>query len=305
MEELDSHKKCIERIHENWNPFLEKRRKRLLEPERHQGVAAEKVAENILEDLFTEVLDWPVGSIDHQVGHADMILVDLGIKYFVLEIKRPGSLAWNRRSVEAALEQARRYADEQKVQCVGISDGFVLYAANVVHGGLKDRVFISLDSQDPQEQLWWLSRNGIYRTRDNAVDTILCLLPENQIEEKPKGQAPNEELLHPKYKIPVQCFAYVGNASKMSSWRLPYRLADGSIDLKRLPKAIQAILSNYRGVKVSGIPETDIPEVLVRLGRAAASIGKMPFQLGETAEIYHQLCSALEQLGRLEDVKKH
>ena len=303
MGELASYKKCIDGICEKWNSFLEKRSKRLLEQLRHGGVAAEKVAENILEDLFTEVLDWTVGNIDHQVGYADIILENLGIKYLILEVKRPGYLAWNRKSVESALEQVRRYADEQRVKSIGISDGIMLYAANIEHGGLKDRVFISLESPDPPKQLWWLSLHGIYRPREDVEDAALRLLPEMQKEEIAQAEAPSEELLYPKYKIPARCFAYIGNASTTSSWRLPYLLADGSIDLKRLPKAIQAILSNYRGIKVSGIPETDIPDVLIRLAKAAASIGKMPFQMGETAEIYQQLHSALEQLGRLEEVK--
>ena len=87
-----------------------------------------------------------------------------------------------------------------------------------------------------------------------------------------------------------------------ATWKLPYRLADGSIDLRRLPKAVQAILSNYRGIKVSGIPEGDIPDVLVRLACAAASLGKMPGQGGEPAPVYHQLAEALGQKGRLGDV---
>jgi hypothetical protein len=82
-----------------------------------------------------------------------------------------------------------------------------------------------------------------------------------------------------------------------------YCVDSGAIDVMRLPKAIQAILSNYRGTKVSKIPEAAIPDVLVRLGRAAAGLGKMPFQCGETAEAYRQLQAALDQLGRLIEVQ--
>ena len=71
---------------------------------------------------------------------------------------------------------------------------------------------------------------------------------------------------------------------------------------KRLPKAIQAILSNYRGTKVSSVPERDIPDVLVRLARAAMSLGRMPYQSGNTAAVYVQLEAVLRQLGRLDEV---
>jgi hypothetical protein len=55
----------------------------------------------------------------------------------------------------------------------------------------------------------------------------------------------------------------------------------------------QAILSNYRGTQVSGIPEAAIPNVLVRLARAAAQIGKMPHQSADTPDVYRALASAL------------
>jgi stage V sporulation protein SpoVS len=45
----------------------------------------------------------------------------------IVEVKRHGALAWNQRSVDAALAQAHRYADErasdQVVQPASISSG--------------------------------------------------------------------------------------------------------------------------------------------------------------------------------------
>jgi hypothetical protein len=76
---------------------------------------------------------------------------------------------------------------------------------------------------------------------------------------------------------------------------LPYILKDGSIDAKRLPKAIQAILSNYRGASLSSVPDAAIPEVLRRLATAAEQLGKMPHQ-GSTAEAYEMLAQALKQV---------
>jgi hypothetical protein len=79
--------------------------------ERRQGLRqglfdspVEKVAENILEDLFTMVLDWSLDDVNLQVGRADVILSELGIKRLVLEVKRPGTLFWHRRAVEDALD---------------------------------------------------------------------------------------------------------------------------------------------------------------------------------------------------------
>jgi hypothetical protein len=106
-----------------------------------------------------------------------------------------------------------------------------------------------------------------------------------------------EAQLHPKYQLPARCFALVGNASDPSTWKLPYLLLEGNTDGRRLPKAIQALLSNYRGAKVCGIPEDVIPDVLVRLARAAAE-GKMPPQAINAAPAYRDLALVLDQLGR-------
>lgn len=294
IEKLASYHRCIQRLASRWPAFLAKRVQRLKQQERH-GSASEKVAENIIEDLFTEVLDWEIADLNNQVEYADIVLTKAGIKYVIVETKRPGALAWNQRAVERALEQATRYAAEQKVKCLAISDGTMLYAANFTHGGLEDRVFVSLvDAQAPRD-LWWLSVHGIYRPYSITATAHERLLPQESPPEAAGGEA-NEQLLHPKYQLPASCFAYVGNPSRPATWKLPYRLRDGRIDEKRLPKAIQAIVSNYRGAKVSGIPEQDIPAVLRRLASGVEHIGKMPHQRADTAEIYRQLADVLEQL---------
>jgi hypothetical protein len=177
----------------------------------------------------------------------------------------------------------------------------MLYAADHEHGGLRDRVFLSLESTEPPDALWWLSVHGVYRCREET-DTTAGLLPEGVAAEPAAAQPQDGLPIHPKYHIPAHCFAFVGDPTSTATWKLPYRMADGTPDVKRLPKAIQAILSNYRGTKVSGVPERDIPDVLVRLALAAASLGRMPHQCGQSAPVYEQLAEALDQLGRLGEI---
>src|SRR5258708_5212735 len=176
-----------------------------------------------------------------------------------------------------------------------ISDGIMLSSANFSHGGLQDRVFVSLAAPTPPLDLWWLSVHGIYRPYSMVQATHTRLLPQESTPEACLDDV-GDRLLHPKYQLPVSCFAYVGNPSQPSTWKLPYRLSDGSIDVKRLPKALQAILSNYRGVNAPSIPEQDIPAVLLRLAAGVESIGRMPHQKADTADVYLQLADALEQL---------
>ncbi len=146
-----------------------------------------------------------------------------------------------------------------------------------------------MDSKQPQEDLW--------------CDAGLRLLPEPTHEQAEQIEAVlRDELLHPKYRIPAHCFAFVGDSNDPHTWKLPYLNIDGSVDTKRLPKAVQSILSNHRGTKVSGIPESSISDTLVRRALAAVTIGKMPHQCGEAAPVYQELVEALDQFGRLNDV---
>lgn len=301
IHDLAGYRRAVEQIHAAWPRFLEKRSERL-EQERRHGGAAERVSEGILEDLFTGVLDWTLGDLNHQVGYADLLLSRLGFKYLLIEAKRPGALAWHRRAVDQALDQALRYAAEQKVRCVAVSDGVMLYAADLRGGGLRDRVFVSLESAEPPEMLWLLSLHGIYRELEDVQRAGVELLPRRPEPVEPAPSPLDRALIHPTHKVPARCFGYVGDAGNPKTWKLPYLLADGSPDVKRLPKAIQSILSNFRGTKVSTVPEAAIPDVLVRLARAALLLGRMPHQSGKTAAAYVQLEAALRQLGRLDEV---
>lgn len=296
---LAAYRKCVEHIRDGWPAFAADRRRRLLQA--GSGPPVEKIAENILEDLFTTVLDWPIENVRPQVERADIVLTRLGLKWVVLEVKRPGSLIGRRAPIEAALDQARRYADDQRVRTVAVSDATMLYAADVIGGGLRHRAWLSLDKNEAPEDLWWLSVHGIYRPcPDPAVEPAALSRGAGGPDGGGSIDAAGE--LHPKYKIPMQCFAYVGAAGDVHTWKLPYLLDDGiTPDARRLPKAIQCILSNYRGAMVD-LPEADVGDVLVRLGTAAAMLRKMPCQRRSTATAYRRAHQFLEQLDRLSDV---
>lgn len=156
---LASYRNYVDRMETAWPGFLERRRQRLV-----QGVfgdPAEKVAENTVEDLCTTVLDWPAADIGVQADRPEVVLSALGIERLVLEVKRPGGLIWHPGAVQAALAQARRYAAAQKIKTVAVSDGSMLYAADVTAGGLRDRALVALDADTPPEALWWVSAHGI------------------------------------------------------------------------------------------------------------------------------------------------
>lgn len=294
IETLSSYRHCIGRIEQKWPDFLARRRERL-QPHPLLGDAAEKLTESILEDLLTDVLDWPLSSFVPQIKHADIVLAGMGIKRLIIEAKRPGSLAWNKSAVERALAQVRGYAAEQKVKSIAVSDGTMFYAADLADGGMRDRIFVSLDEQSGPHDLYWISSAAIYRERE-CVGSLLRLLPESGLPEASERLGDSaEEILHHKYKLPARCFAFVADASNPATWKLPYLNCDGSVDAKRLPKAIQSILTNYRGAKVCGIPEEAIPAVLTRLAAAAEKSGHL--SKSNVAAVYRELIDALNQLG--------
>ena len=63
---LASYRHTVVRIQQRWPAFLIRRAERLKQNGRF-GDAAEKVAEDIVQDLCTDVLDWAIGDLNNQV----------------------------------------------------------------------------------------------------------------------------------------------------------------------------------------------------------------------------------------------
>ncbi len=102
--------------------------------------------------------------------------------------------------------------------------------------------------------------------------------------------------LHPKFHLPATSFAYVGDPARPGTWKLPYRTADGTVDRRRLPLAIAALLGTYRGHQAK-IPDDAVPGVLATLGRAAVEIGKLPLRGRHPGRAYRRLADALQARG--------
>lgn len=279
---LASARRCIDRIHDRWQSFQETR-------QRHLGAVsaglapAEKVAENILCDLFTNVLDWETQQVRLQDSRVDMTLTRNGMRYVVVEVKRPGSFD-GRGSIDRALLQARTYAAQLKVDKVVVSDGGVFEAYDLVPAGLRPRAVVHLADNQPADDLWWLSVRGVYRTPPAAA------MIDN-------ADLAGDDVLHPKYRLPARCFAHVADPSRPATWKLPYLLVDGSVDTKRLPKAIGALIRDYRSEHVKGLSDQDTRRALLRLAAAAIRAGRMPEQDPTPAEIYVALRERLDQMG--------
>ena len=299
---LSGYKKFSESLIDNWEDFSSKRNQLLTQQIRY-GSAPEKIAEDIVKVFLSTALDWSIGDINNQVQYADIVLTSQGIKRLVIETKKPDSIN-NQMQFNKAITQAHNYATKQRVNCIAISDGNLFYAADIVNGGLKDRINIKLSAKEPSPNLYWLSVDGIYRLVENLDDANSHENNFIEVCDNYDLASGNQLLIHPKYKVPAYCFAYVGNSLKTTTWKLPYRLINTKPDEKHLPGAIRAILTNYRGAHNKSIPEAAIPDVLVRLGKAAYEAGKMPGQTRVPVNTYQLLYEAISQLNRIDEITK-
>ncbi len=99
--------------------------------------------------------------------------------------------------------------------------------------------------------------------------------------------------LDAKYHLPAASFAYVGDAADPATWKLPYRHGDGSVDRRRLPLAIEAMLGTNRGGRAK-VPAAARHEVLEHLDAAARELGRMPPEEAQPKPLYRKLAAALD-----------
>jgi hypothetical protein len=173
----------------------------------------------------------------------------------------------------------------------------MLYAADAIAGGgMSDRALVALDTNMPPADLWWVSVHGIYRSCPSRASDLAWPAAHGAIPSQP---AAADGLRDHRYHLPANCFAYVGDPGDPRTWKLPYLLEDGLPDTRRLPKAIQSLFSNYRGAQVKTVPRKAVPDILVRLATAAATLRKLPCQCADPSPAYVQAHQALQQFGRL------
>lgn len=278
MHELSGYKNVVRQGRDSWDDFLLFRDKKLMQVGRDGG-GAEKITETIIDNLLTQVLDWCPSNVNYQIEYSDIMLTHMGLKKVIIELKRPHSFTGNDRAFRLALDQARKYADRQKVRAIAVSDGVRLYVADIVDSNLSERISVHLDDRKFPEELFLLSVHGVNK-KHNGPQLRLNLHSSIGLV---------DELIHPKYKLPSRCFAYAGDSTDTKTWKLPILKIDGSVDTKRLPGAIRCILSNYRGKNVQGIPENSISFVLNKLYEAAKIAKKLPSQNKKTADTYKNL----------------
>ncbi len=267
----------------------------MLHTEFHSELS-EKVTENILGALFTQVLGWPMRDLHWQLGRADLVVASHQQKHLVIETKKPGKFARVPEVVQA-LRQVYRYAAEQNLEQAAVTDGFLFLQMARRRNGWVPRVVFRLDSpESPAVAIGLLSPDGIHKKSSRGLDeSLLARLGFRSVENEDWRELSGA--VHEKLALPAYCFAFVGEYGNPGTWKFPYRHPDGSPDEVRLPRAIRAVLALLREPRDDTLPREALPTVVGKLSRAAWEAGKCPSPGIRTAPSYHALAAMAGRLG--------
>ena len=91
-------------------------------------------------------------------------------------------------------------------------------------------MWLQLDTDKAPDDLWWLSVHGIYRLRpDLPVGLGVLSNPNCDVGSGANLGVAGE--LHPKYKVAMQCFAYVGAVARFHAHPLQIAAVLGAVNL--------------------------------------------------------------------------
>jgi len=243
-----------------------------LDGRRHGQTLTEADVEQVFERLASDLLGYGPDQIGRQQDYADRTLHGQGMKLAVVEIKGFGAFERDG-ALEDALVQAARYADRHRTPNLVAFDGQNLLLAlrrrqrNDIVVELRER--LDPDAEAAPENLFFSNHFGLFHSPDEDHETI------------PYDASDDDELyrMHHGEPLHYDSYAYVGDLTQKSTWKLPYRNPDGTVDESRIGHAVNYLLSpgGYRGntADESGyIDEGDRLLAALKLARAYREIGR-------------------------------
>lgn len=194
------------------------------------------------------------------------------MKLAVVEIK--SYRAFDRRSeLEDALVQAARYADRHRTPNLVAFDGheLVLALRRRPRDDIAVMLSLALDAEasEPPEDLFYVNHFGLFRYPKEVQFTVAY----DATEDDELHRSHHGEQLH------HDCYAYVGDLTRKSTWKLPYRNPDGTVDVNRIGHAVNYLLSpgGYRGStadELDGFDEGDRLLAALKLADAYREVGR-------------------------------
>lgn len=233
-------KRARNRLKGKWEDF-NRQKNGILSRRKHGRSLTEDDVEQIFEELFKGPLGYDMWQIGRQQDYADRTLEGQGLKLAVVEIKNYQAFE-NESELEDALVQAARYGDRHRTPNLVAFDGHNLVLA--LRRKSEDDIAVTLwekldNSEEPPSNLFYFTHFGLFRYPKKEKQII----PYDAREDSKLYKTHHGEKLH------YSCFAHIGDLRSKSTWSLPYRKPDGSVDENRLGHAVNYLLSpgGYRG----------------------------------------------------------
>lgn len=227
----------------------------------------------MLERLLSDVLGYEPDQIDREPDHADFLLLYRGVKLMVIETK-DWDVFHKQEALDAALLQACTYAKRHRVQYIAAFDGVRLVLGERAGNEIRLKIELCIDEDEPHENLFFFSHYGLSKLPKD----VMRALPISPNEVAAVDMNLSEYKTHHGVKLHYSCFAYIGDLRAKSTWKMPYRNEDGSVDTRRIDKAVNYLFSpgGYRGAtaRESSVPQAAQPEVARKLAIAYQEIGK-------------------------------
>ncbi|MFB6214305.1 MAG: hypothetical protein ABEI54_00405 [Candidatus Bipolaricaulia bacterium] len=263
-------KQARKRLKSKWGDFNEQKGG-ILARRKHGRSLSEDDVEQMFEELFKGPLGYKMWQVGRQQDYADRTLEGQGLKLAVVEVKSFRAFD-NEDELESALVQAARYGDRHRTPNLIAFDGSNLVLT--LRRKSKDDIMIALweeleDGQTPPSDLFYFTHFGLFRYPKEKKDSFSYVAEEDS----------KLYRTHHGEKLHYTCYAHIGDLTSKTTWKLPYRNPDGSVDEKRLGHATNYLLSpgGYRGNladEKENITEGDRFNAALKLAKAYKEVGK-------------------------------
>lgn len=270
------------------------------------------MAAAITHALLTAVLGWRSDEVIRQSEPAApgpeptdciaafLIGASTGRGRCVVAIACPGAIPVRQKGRCLAMRAAAQRARVLGAGHAGVCDGGLLYVEDDDGAERRARLRVWLGQTSAPGELWWATPMGLSQ-RVTPLQTALPFPPgpaaglaEGIAGADGGGGAPTAAgaRLHPRLQLPAGCFAFVGDPMRPTTWKLPYRRADGRADLRRLIAAAHHAAASLATPFKGGMPFGELPVVIHRLADAARELGQLPPGNGHPSGVFQRLAAA-------------
>ncbi len=220
----------------------------------------------------------------------------------VLAISSPGGIPVRQTGRCHAMQAAAQRARVLGIGHAGVCDGGLLYLEDDDGGPRRARLRVWLGQTSAPGELWWATPMGLTQPV-TPMQAALVFTPAgpavgSAVADGSGGVGLKAGAqLHPRLQLPAACFAFVGDPMRPTTWKLPYRRADGRADLRRLIAAAHHAAASLATPIRGGVPYGELPVVIHRLADAARELGQLSPGNRHPSGVFQRLAAAEQRCG--------